>query len=490
MGIVLKQSAANTVVTYIGFAIGAVNTLFLYTTILGKKDYGIVGFILSGGALMMPILAFGVHNTLVRFFSRYKTEAERETFLSFMLVLPLVVILPLGLFCLLGSDFIVHNLMARNPTAQPFLWTIPAIGLFMAYFEIFYAWAKVHMKSVFGNLISEVLVRVLVMAGLFGVSYGWLTKAEFIELLVVIYGCQWLAMMLFALSIKKPVLRFERPKNLKELSVYSLTTILSGGIAVLLVELDKVLLGMYGLNESNGIYNIAIFISTVIAVPSRSMLQIIAPITAKLMSEEKYDELNALYKKSAITLQYFGGAILLLIFLNIEQMYRLIPGNYEAGTIAIFLLGVSKFYDVMLGNNNAIILNTKYFRSVLGFGVLLVVLMIVLNMIFIPMYDFTGSALATLLSVMCYNTVKLWFVVRKTGLYPFTVKTLWSLGIIGLLFVLFFFWDFGFHPIVNIVLKSALVLPLYVALNYVLKISPDVNDLFGKILGRVGYKRA
>lgn len=490
MGIVLKQSAANTVVTYIGFAIGAVNQLFLYTTILGKEDYGIVGFILSAGSLMMPILAFGVHNTLVRFFSRYKTEKEREAFLSFMLVLPLFIIVPLGLLCWLGSDFIVDRLMAKNPAAQPFLWTIPAIGFFMAYFEIFYAWAKVHMKSVFGNLISEVLVRILVMAGLFCVSYGWVTKAEFIESLVFIYGCQWLAMMLFAISIKRPVLRFRKPANLGELSVYSLTTILSGGIAVLLVEVDKVLLGMYGLNESNGIYNIAIFISTVIAVPSRSMLQIIAPITAKLISEDKYDELNELYKKSAITLQYFGGAILLLIFLNIEQMYRLIPGNYEAGTTAIFLLGISKFYDVMLGNNNAIILNTRYFKSVLSFGVLLVVLIIGLNVVFIPLFDFTGSALATLLSVICYNTVKLWFIVRKTGLYPFTRKTLWSLGIIGVLFLAFFFWDFPFHPIINIGLKSALIVPLYFALNHWLEISPDVNDLVEKFLGRVRGKRA
>jgi len=116
--------------------------------------------------------------------------------------------------------------------------------------------------------------------------------------------------------------------------------------------------------------------------------------------------------------------------------------------------------------------------------------MIVLNMIFIPLYDFTGSALATLLSVMCYNTVKLWFVVRKTGLYPFTRKTLWSLGIIGVIFLAFFFWEFPFHPIINIGLKSALIVPLYFALNHWLRISPDVNDLVEKLLGRVRRRRA
>ena len=67
MGIVLKQSFQNTIVTYIGFAIGAINTLFLYTNILEPEYYGLVTFILATAALLMPLMAFGVHNTMVKF---------------------------------------------------------------------------------------------------------------------------------------------------------------------------------------------------------------------------------------------------------------------------------------------------------------------------------------------------------------------------------------------------------------------------------------
>ena len=38
MGIILKQSFKNTVTTYLGFGIGAVNTLFLYTNLF-NLDY-------------------------------------------------------------------------------------------------------------------------------------------------------------------------------------------------------------------------------------------------------------------------------------------------------------------------------------------------------------------------------------------------------------------------------------------------------------------
>jgi O-antigen/teichoic acid export membrane protein len=68
--------------------------------------------------------------------------------------------------------------------------------------------------------------------------------------------------------------------------------------------------------SQNALYAVAIFISTVIVVPSRALTQIVAPITAKLMAENKHNELNDLYKKSAINLQVIGGFIMMLIFLG------------------------------------------------------------------------------------------------------------------------------------------------------------------------------
>ncbi len=236
---------------------------------------------------------------------------------------------------------------------------------------------------------------------------------------------------------------------------------------------------------SNALYSVALFIATVLAVPSRAMLQIIYPITAKLMSENKHDELQDLYQKSAINLQVFGGLIMLGIFLNIKQIYHLIPVEYSGGIAVVFLIGLSKFYDVIQGNNNAIILNTKYYRWVLVFGLLLVVMMIGLNMIFIPIYGIVGAALATLISVIVYNSIKLWFVVKKMNLFPFTKNTLLSFGIIIVVFLLFYFWDFSFHPIVNIVLKSILISIVYMYCNYRLVISAEINQVINNFLVRL-----
>ncbi|MDD3004609.1 oligosaccharide flippase family protein [Flavobacterium sp.] len=477
MGIVINQSAKNIFVTYFGFGIGAINALFLYTSFLGKTHYGIVSFLLSAANIMMPLMALGVHSTLIRFYATYTDDKERDKFMSFMLLMPLLLIIPISLITLFGYDVIVKLLIAENPKIEPFVWLIPVVGLFMGYFEIFYAWVKVHMKSVYGNFISEVLVRIITLVLLFMVHWEVIDKNTFIYGLSAAYGVQVLAMMSYAFHLKKPKLHFEIPANAKAIFGYSFYIILSGGVAVLLLDLDKVMIPYYIDVDVVSVYSVGIFIATVIAVPSRAMLQIIYPMTAKLISENKMDELATLYKKSALNLQVFGGLILVCIFLNIKQMYLIIPDNYGGGMVAVFLIGIAKFYDVILGNNNAILLNTKYYSMALLFGVILVLMMIGLNMLLIPLYGITGCALATLISVVFYNSIKLWFIVKKMNLYPFGPSTFKSFGIIITVLAAFYFWDFSFHPFINIILKSGIIALVYVYLNYKFKISTDINYL-------------
>ncbi|WP_338374942.1 oligosaccharide flippase family protein [uncultured Flavobacterium sp.] len=487
MGIVLKQSFNNTIITYIGFAIGAINTLYMYVQFLGDTYYGLVGYVLSAANIMMPLMAFGVHNTLVKYFNEYKTEEEKSTFLTFVLLLPLLLIVPFSLIGYFGYHQIATLLSEENPIVYDYVWQIPVIGLCMGYFEIFYAWVKVHMQSVLGNFIKEVFLRILVSISLFAVYFNWITPVEFVYSLMGIYFLAMVLMKIYAYKVRFPSLKFRLPTNAKAIITYSLFIILTGGIANLFLEIDKFMLNNYVKIENIAYYSVAIFIATVIAVPSRAMHQITYPITAKLMSENKHDELNDLYKKTSVTLQIVGGLIFLGILVNINQLYLLLPIEYSEGIFVVFTIGLSKYFDLILGNNNAIIFNSKYYKTVLFLGVLLVILTVVLNMIFIPLYGLNGTAFATMISITLYSIAKLLFVVKRMNLFPFTQNTIISFGILIGCFLLFYFWEFPFHPIINIVMKSILVSIVYLTLSYKLKLSNDINEVIDKVLSRFRF---
>jgi O-antigen/teichoic acid export membrane protein len=237
--------------------------------------------------------------------------------------------------------------------------------------------------------------------------------------------------------------------------------------------------------ENIAYYSVATYIALVISVPSRAMHQIVYPITAKLMHENKHDEMNILYKKTSINLQIVGGFVMLGIFVNINQLYELVPNEYKGGIPVVFMIGLSKYFDLILGNNNAIIFNTKYYRAVLFLGVLLVVLTVALNMVFIPIYGIMGSAFATLLSITLYSLAKLLFVVKRLDLYPFTNQTLYSIYLTAVLFLAFYFWEFPFYPVIAIALKSILVTITYVYLNYKFEISTEINEVIDTVLSKL-----
>ena len=187
MGIVLNQSLKNTIITYIGFGIGGISTLFLFPPILGKTYYGLSNYILSCANVLMPLFAIGMQNTLVKFYSQCKTEEERNQFLSFTVLFPLLFSIPLLLIGLFFYDEILFFVTKKNPIVKDFIWMIPFVGLSMAYFEIFYAWARVHMHSVFGNFIKEVGLRMFSLLALLAMYFKWITAVQFIYLTAGIY---------------------------------------------------------------------------------------------------------------------------------------------------------------------------------------------------------------------------------------------------------------------------------------------------------------
>ena len=487
MGIVLNQTLKNTIITYIGFAIGGISTIFLFPSILGKTYYGLSNYILSCANVIMPLFAIGMQNTLVKFYSQCKTEKEQNQFLSFSVLFPLVLTIPLLLLGLFFYDEISLFVTKKNPIVKEFIYLIPFIGLCMAYFEIFYAWARVHMHSVFGNFIKEVGLRLFSLVALVGMYLGWITAIEFIYLTAGIYFVALLITMLYAFRVKKPDFQLSIPHNVKGILEYTFYIILSGSVANLLLDGDKIMLNQYMDIGNIAFYSVATYIALVISVPSRAMHQIVYPITAKLMHENKHDELNDLYKKTSVNLQIVGGFVMLCIFVNIDQLYEMLPKDYAGGIWIVFIIGLSKYFDLILGNNNAIIFNSKYYRMVLFLGLMLVFFTIVLNMIFIPLYGITGSAIATLLSITIYSVAKLMFVVKRMHLYPFTIQTIYSILITAILFVLFYFWKFPFHPIIGIVLKSILVTILYVYINYRFSISKEINQVLHSIIRKMKF---
>ena len=488
MGIVLKQSLKNTVITYLGFGIATVNTLFLYTRFLTDEYYGLVAIILSTSTILMPLFAFGVQNTMVKYYSSYKKQKSQDGFLVLMLVVPLLLIIPAVAITYYAFDMVGDFLARRNLIVKDYIWYIFLIGVAMAYFEIFYAWAKVQMKSVFGNFLKEVFCRLGVLVLLSMVYIDLISVAVFLKALVVLYILRMVIMKLYAFKLKFPKLSFKFPKNTYEVFRYSAIIIIGGSVAAVLLEIDRFMINQYVDIKNVAYYSVAVFIATVIAVPSRAMHQITYPLTAKILNTYDIKALKQLYQKSSLSLFIVSGLLFILIVLNINDLYYLLPKEYRGGFIIVFLIGLTKVYDALIGNNNSILYNSEYYGAVLAIGLLLAVLAIVLNIWFIPIYGVNGAAIATFVALMIYNTIKLVYVKIKFNIHPFTIETFKVLTILLVIGLPFYFLPLAFHPIVNIIIKSVVVAVLFIGLIHRLRISKDISTVLSKFFKNIFFR--
>ena len=458
--------------------------LFLFTNFLSEDYVGLITFILSTANILMPLMAFGTHNTIVKFYSSYKTKQSQNSFLMLMVFLPLVVIIPFGLIGVFAYKSIGEWLSSENDLILDYVWLIYVAAIAFAYFEVFYAWAKVQMKTVFGNFMREVFHRLGTTLLLICFYYKLITVEQLIYGVTGVYILRMLVMKLYAYSLKAPTFRIYKIGNLSNVLKYTTLIIIAGSIANIILEIDKFMIGHYVPIENVAYYGVAIYISMVINVPYRSLHQIASPITAKLLNEKNKVELSVFYRKSSINLFVISGLIFLLIVLNINEMYRLIPENYSEGLLVVFLISFAKLLDSLLGNNNAILFNSDHYRVVLAQGVFLAVITIGMNMLLIPEYGINGAAIASFLCMLVYNTIKVTYVYRKFKMQPFTVDTVKTFVLILVSLGIFYYWDFSFHPFINIVLKSALISVFYVIMSYYLDLSEDINKLRNKYLLR------
>ena len=105
-----------------------------------------------------------------------------------------------------------------------------------------------------------------------------------------------------------------------------------------------------------------------------------------------------------------------------------------------------------------------------------------LNLWLIPAYGLKGAAIASFSAYFIYNTLKIYYVKSKFKISPFTEETLKVSALLLFVGVLFYYFQFSFHPIFNILLKSALISAMYIGILYRFKISEDVYGVLSRFL--------
>lgn len=195
-----------------------------------------------------------------------------------------------------------------------------------------------------------------------------------------------------------------------------------------------------------------------------------------------------IYQKSSINQSIIGVLLFIGLWINIKNIYFIIPAEYEIGKWVIFYVGLANVFDMLTGINTIIIQTSPYYKINALITFLFLVLIVGVNWILIPFLGITGAGIASMVSVLITNFVRYLYLQLKFKLSPFNSKILiiFASGIAAYIITLVVpVFD---NYIFDIIIRSTFCGFVFVFMIIAFRVSDEINMLFNSILKILGLK--
>lgn len=484
MGVIRRQSLKHSAVNIVGLVIGAVSTLFVYPHAL--EAYGLMQVLLSVGMIGLPLLTLGGNTVAIRFFPRFQNkQSGHNGFLPLLLAMCLAGCLLAGVLAALFWQPLAAFLAARakgsSTLLSEYLWMAIPLAFFYVTGVVLSLYSSNFKRIVVPSLLIDFSQKIVIPALLLAVWQGWIPLETALWGLLVHSFLVMTGMVLYLRWLGEwhwqPKWNFLTPDLKKELWQFIGFGALGGFALQMASKIDVFMVGSLGSLQAAGIYSIAAYIAAAIDIPTKSLYAASASSVAKYLADDNRPELESLYKKVSINLLVAGLLLFGAVWISVDSLFQIVPNGetVAAGKFVLLFIGLSRIVEMGTGLNNYMVYYSRYYLwSLVSLGVLAIVNFI-LNVVLIPRYGINGAAIATLLSVTCYNAVSVWLVWLKFRLFPFSGNSFKAvLMALSVFLVVQLMPKTGF-ALADIALRSGLYVLIFGILVLHFRISPDLN---------------
>ena len=398
---------------------------------LGLDGYGVYALGLSVLMILRHFSSLGFKTGVVRFGAGYFAAKEYSKFrglLKFSLWLVLGGGLAVGLGLFFSGGYLANRIFADGRLRTIFYIVaigLPAYGAMWVVTEAIRAQRKMGLYTGLEHVGQPLLFLILVGGGvLFGLTSSFALTAFIISLgMVAFVG---LILLLRSSPFQKQVessqksFDYEPSRWLR----YSVPLVIVGVSYMLLHETDRIMIGYFLGTESVGLYNAAARLAYLTAIFVNSFAGIFSPLAAGFHQKGELGKIRFLLVTTTrwtliLTLPLVG---LLVIFPRFFLGW--FGPEYKVATFTLMFLAFAYLTSAGTGNTGALLkmVDRQNVEVINTIGTAL--LNIVLNILLIPIYGVMGAAIATGVSIMVIQLVKLIEVKIFLGFTPYELNFL------------------------------------------------------------------
>lgn len=487
MGVVLRQTVRGSIYTYIGAALGFITVAVVQPKVITQEQIGLLSLLNDLSLVFAAFAALGFSST-VRYFPYFRNaERKHHGYLFLACAVALIGFLLMCLVIFLFKDQIISQKSQESFLFADYYYYLIPLTFFFLYFNVFELFARVNYEVVISQLLREVVKRIFILIafsllffnviGFSGFMPIWLL-ASVLPTVILLWHIS--RMKSFSFSSNLGFLRQNKDLVRKLVNISGFTLLIATAPHIIGL-IDKYMLNqIYGLSVA-GVYTITMYFGSFISMPIRSLHSISLPIVAEAWKEDDRETIRSLYYKSCINQLILAVLLFVGIWANVDNIFIYLP-DFESGKYVIFFIGLMSAVDMGTGINGTIIATSKYYRYDGLFHLLLVILTIITNLIFIPLYGITGAAMATALTRILFNLFRYFFVWRVFKMQPFDWRNLATilLGVAAYFIAMLIPQLSNF--IIDIAVRSVVITGLFLPAVYFFKVSGEYNHLVEKYL--------
>ena len=485
MGVIRNQSIKNSISFYIGMSIGAVNTILIYPNVFNDQPehWGLLSILVAYATLIGTFSSLGIPKTFIRFFPAIKEKGQLY-FLSLIIPLFGFLLSCLGYWLFKEELFVLLN---ASQLLQDNFFYIFLLVFFISFYDVLTSISRSYLDASTPIFLNEIFLKFFSLILLVLHGYKLFDFTTFLQLYVC--GFLFKFLLLFILQFIKGNLYLKLSLGalkIKEIIVYGFYVLIGGASVMFVSRLDMIMIGaLLGL-EHVAFYTLAFYIGSVIKVPGKSIFSISVPLLAKAWEEQDFMQIQTIYSKSSINQLIIGGLFFLCVWINIDAIFSILPEKFSHGKWVVLYIGLAQLFNGATGVNGAIIINSKYYKYDLYTNFLLVLITLISNYLLIPKYGINGAAMATALSVLLFNLIRLILIKLKMNLQPFSLKTLFTILILIAIYGVSLYLPLSGNLYLDIIWKTFFVVAIFIPLLLSLELSEDINKLVVDVRKRLG----
>ena len=483
MNIIVRQSFWSTLVIYLGVVLGFVNSIILFPKFLTTEQIGLVRQIISAATLLIPITTFGVNASYVRFYPSFKdNKNQKNQFFIYELIVIIVCFSIVFIFLNIFFESISNLFTNKSALLFQYFDVFILILFSLSISTLFESYLRARYDTVLNNIINGVSNRLLTALSLFLFSSLFINFNQFIYFQAFIYAFGVTVLIIYAYQKEKIELNFNVNSikyKLKEIFNYSSYAFIGSFSNIIVLNIDVLMVtSILGLSET-GVYTTAFYIGMIIEIPRRAISQISTPFISENIKMKNFKKIEKNYKDVSIHQMIIGVLFYIILILNIDNIFNLIPNaeKFYTGKDIVYIIGLSKLIIMSFSYNSELISLSKHYKFTVITIICLAILTIGLNLILIPKFGMIGAAYASLISITFYNLIKHIFIRYKMKISPFSINSLKTIFLGIFVYLLMLFIPENQNIIFDLIIKTILSSLFFLMSIFILNISPELNKI-------------